>query len=649
MITVEIMTHVDRVPTGGRRSKRLATRLLQLLVSNPEMVAVLVSAIFIIGGWVLARFDYQAASAVSFLLAFAIGGYAKGKEGVEELIRNRQLDVNMLMIFAAIGSALIGYWAEGAILIFIFALSGALETYTMDKSNREIKRLMALQPEEARLYENGVEKKVPVAELKVGQTVVVKPGDRVPADGTVIKGATAVDQSAVTGESVPVEKKEGDEVLAGTINGNGWVLVRVDKAHEDTLFQRMIRLVQQAQTEKPPQQYFIERFEKTYVYIVLIGVALMAVLPPYVFGWTWNESIYRAMVLLVVASPCALVASIMPVLLSAISNGARRGVLFKGGTHLQKLEGVRVVAFDKTGTLTTGVPQVQNVKAFEGVTERELLQATASIENMSSHPLADAIVQEAVRRKVELLRPEGMESVTGFGVLATIDGVEWKVGKRELMDSEPSAEVEQAAAQFTETGKTVVYVQKSGQIVGLFAIRDAIRPHAAETIKQLKEQGIYTVMLTGDSLETARAIAKEIGVDAFYANCLPDEKVLRIRELRETYGEVVMIGDGVNDAPALASATVGIGMGAGTDVALETSDVVLVKDELLRIPYILRLAKKAGRVIKQNIAFSVSVIVLLIAGNFLQSVSLPLGVVGHEGSTILVILNGIRLLSFKAY
>ncbi|WP_082415789.1 heavy metal translocating P-type ATPase [Numidum massiliense] len=630
-----------------RRQPKKPSKWRKLIAENGEMAAAAISGVLILGGWVLSTVDLSVASVISYLAAFVIGGYAKAKEGIEETVAEKSLNVELLMVFAAIGSALIGYWAEGAMLIFIFAVSGALETYAMNRSHSEVSKLMALQPEEARLYENGVERKVPVSELRIGQTIIVKPGDLVPVDGTVTDGSTAIDQAAITGESVPVEKKTGDEVLAGTLNVNGGIYVRVDKEQADTLFQKMIKLVQQAQAEKPQKQLFVERFEKIYVNIVIAMTALVAIVPPLALGWTWNDAIYRAMVLLVVASPCALVASVMPALLSAISNGARRGVLFKGGSHLQQLTNIRAIAFDKTGTLTRGVPEVQEVIPFADFSEEQLLANAASIEQLSTHPLAEAIVRQAQVAGVSFVQPQGMISTTGFGVEAKIDGTLWKIGKRDYMDVSFGDEVEEARHRLASEGKTAVYIQCGEQLVGMLAIQDAIRPKAAAAVAALKKLGIHTVMITGDSEETARALAKQCAVDRYYANCLPDEKVNIVRELQQTHGQIAMVGDGVNDAPALATASVGIGMGAGTDAALETADVVLVNDELKRLPYVIKLAKRSDTIIKQNIVFSIGVILTLIVANFLDSMTLPLGVIGHEGSTILVILNGLRLLKYK--
>lgn len=615
---------------------------------NVESTFVVLSGLLIGAGWLLERMGWAELSVAAFLAAFIIGGFFKAKEGLEELFTERQLSVDVLMILAAIGSAVIGYWAEGAILIFIFALSGALETYAMNKSHREVGKLMSLQPLEARLYENGMEKIVPVQQLRVGQHILIKPGDRVAVDGTIVEGSTAIDQSAITGEAVPVEKTVGDQVLAGTMNGNGAIVVRIDKPHDQSLFQRMIELVQQAQEQKPPQQSFVERFEKTYVKVILLGVVLAAVIPPLWLGWTWEDAFYRAMIFLVVASPCALVASIMPAVLSSISSGARRGILLKGGTILQQLTPIRVVAFDKTGTLTRGMPEVQDVVSLdEKVSEHVLLQMTASVEQFSGHPLAEAVVRKAKQDGLDLMQPDEMVSVTGFGVEARLGGERWKIGKREFMDVPLTEEAEAVARRMAQEGKTLIFVQREDRLLGLLSLQDTLRPEAAATVQALKRMGIRTVMLTGDAETTAQALARKAGVDEFVANCLPDEKVACLRRLQAEYGGVVMVGDGVNDAPALAGATVGVAMGAGTDVALETADVVLMKDDLSSLPYLLRMSQKMNRIIRQNIVFSLSVIGLLLLSNFFQIITLPLGVIGHEGSTLLVILNGLRMLAYR--
>ncbi|MEW9050946.1 MAG: heavy metal translocating P-type ATPase [Neobacillus sp.] len=611
-----------------------------------ELIAAGISGVLIVSGWLLDRMDENVPSIIAYLLAFIIGGFAKAKEGIEATYENKELNVEMLMIFAAVGSAIIGYWTEGAILIFIFAVSGALETYTMNKSHKEISSLMELQPEEALLIRDGIEQRVHVSELVVGDQILVKPGERVPADGVIITGHTNIDEAAITGESMPVSKSTAEEVFAGTVNLTGAITVQTTKASNETLFQKIILLVQSAQSEKSPSQLFIERFEGTYVKTVLAVVLLMMVLPHFLLGWSWEESFYRAMILLVVASPCALVASIMPATLSAISNGAKHGILVKGGVHLENLSQLEAIAFDKTGTLTKGKPEITEVIVKQGMNEEELLWKAASIENHSNHPLAQSIVKHVKKLiKKDLISPTNLEDVAGWGVKAEIDGDQWKIGKAEFVGTESvNSFADGKAEELASLGNTLVYVQINGDLSAMIALKDVVREETKLAIDHLKKQGIYTVMLTGDSEKTAKVIAAESHVDQYFAECLPEEKVEQLKELKKKYKTIAMVGDGINDAPALATANIGIAMGEGTDVALETADVVLMKNDLPRISEAIHLSKRMNRIIKQNVIFSITVIMLLISSNFFQLVDLPLGVIGHEGSTILVILNSLRLL-----
>ena len=457
---------------------------------------------------------------------------------------------------------------------------------------------------------------------------------------------TNIDQAAITGESIPVTKSIGDEVFAGTVNLRGSITIEMTKPSSDSLFSKIITLVQSAQSEKSPSQLFIERFEGTYVKTVLVVVALMMFVPHYALGWSWTETFYRAMILLVVASPCALVASIMPATLSAISNGARHGVLFKGGIHLENLGNLKAIALDKTGTLTKGKPEVTDVVFREDLTEEDFLFHVASIENYSNHPLATAIVRYTKDRITkDLVKPDNMEDISGNGVQAYFGNEFWKVGKAKFVNKEEAEQFHNGIAlTFAEEGKTIVYARDEKGIAGIITLKDTVRDEAIAAIEAFKSLGIYTVMLTGDGEKTAKAIAKESHIDAYIAECLPETKVDEIKKLNEKFGTVAMVGDGINDAPALATASVGIAMGEGTDVALETADVVLMKNHLPRIAEAVKLSKRMNRIIKQNVVFSISVIMVLIASNFLQFLDLPYGVLGHEGSTILVILNSLRLL-----
>lgn len=629
-----------------KQAKSEDNRLFQKYIPHMELIAALLSGLLIVSGWLLARYDWQLTSTLVFVCAYLIGGFAKAKEGIEDTISSKQLNVELLMVLAAIGSALIGYWVEGAILIFIFALSGAMERYTMDKSKRELSALMALQPEEAWKVTNGQEERVSVAMLSVGDHLLIKPGERVPTDGIIIEGTTTIDESAITGESIPVSKSLTNEIYAGTVNMRGTIVMEMTKPSSETLFQKIIALVQSAQTEKSPSQQFIERFEGTYVKIVLLVVGVMLFAPHFLLSWSWTETFYRAMVLLVVASPCALVASVMPATLSAISMSARQGILFKGGVHLENLNKLKAIAFDKTGTLTRGKPEVSDLIVRDGMSIETLLLNTASLENYSNHPLAAAIVQYAKTYNVnELIKPTQMEDIAGFGVQGIIDGTLWKVGKAEFVGLDEAEQFHEGIAeQFSSAGKTTVFIKDELGIAGLITLKDTVREQSIEAIRALKSAGIHTIMLTGDHEKTAAAIAAESEIDSYVANCLPEMKVEHLKKLEQKYGDVAMVGDGINDAPALATATVGIAMGEGTDVALETADVVLMKNELTKIAEAVNISKKMNRIVKQNVTFSIVVIALLIISNFMQSLALPMGVIGHEGSTILVILNGLRLL-----
>ncbi|TWD94553.1 Cd2+/Zn2+-exporting ATPase [Neobacillus bataviensis] len=620
--------------------------LLEKIKPHFELIAAVVSGVLIAAGWLFDKNGNEVESIISYLLAFVIGGFAKAKEGIEATYENKELNVEMLMIFAAVGSAIIGYWTEGAILIFIFAVSGALETYTMNKSHKEISSLMELQPQEALRINNGYEKRVAVSELMVGDHILIKPGERVPSDGVIIKGLTNIDEAAITGESMPVSKSEQAEVFAGTVNLTGSITVQVTKESTDTLFQKIIQLVQSAQSEKSPSQLFIERFEGTYVKVVLLVVISMFFLPYFLLGWSWHESFYRAMILLVVASPCALVASIMPATLSAISNGAKHGILVKGGVHLENLGHLEAIAFDKTGTLTKGKPEVTEVLVNKGIDKEELILKAASIENLSNHPLAQAIVNYAKQTlRKDLLQPESLEDIPGWGVKASINGEQWKIGKAAFVGNDQVDEfAEGKALELAGLGNTLVFIEIDGMLSAMIAMKDVVREETKHAIEDLKKQNIKTIMLTGDSEKTARAIAAESHVDEFYAECLPEEKVEQLKQLKEKYKTVAMVGDGINDAPALAIANVGIAMGGGTDVALETADIVLMKNDLPKIAEAVRLSQRMNKIIKQNVVFSIAVIMLLICSNFFQLLDLPFGVIGHEGSTILVILNSLRLL-----
>ncbi|MBC1710058.1 heavy metal translocating P-type ATPase [Listeria welshimeri] len=613
---------------------------------NWQFVTTGISGILIIVGWLVGNEVGDFWTAVIFLSAFVIGGFEQAKEGIQATIKTKKLNVELLMILAATGASIIGYWFEGAILIFIFSVSGALETYTTNKSKREITKLMAFQPERAfLLLPNGDLKEIAAKDLQLDDMVLVRPGESVPIDGVIVRGSTTLNEAAINGESVPAMKSAGSEVFGGTVNVSSAITVKVTQTFDNTIFSKIIRLVETAQSEPSKTARFIERFEDAYVKAVLLFVLVMMFLPHFALGWSWNETFYRAMVLLTVASPCALVASVTPATLAAISNGARHGILFKGGVHLENLRGIKAIAFDKTGTLTNGTPVLTDRLFAENVDKQEIINLVVALERQSLHPLAAAITQDLDAEVTKNITEIEITDVPGWGVQADYKGEIWQVGKAGFVGTESAREfLSGAFEKLASEGKTVVYVAKSGVVLAMFALKDTCRPEAMRTIKALQAKGIKTIMVTGDNEQAGAAIQAELGMDQVVSGCLPEKKVDVIKELSVSYRSVAMVGDGINDAPALAHAAVGIAMGKGTDIAMETADVVLMKNDLEKIPYAFALSKRLYWISWQNICFAIAVILVLITANVFQLINLPFGVVGHEGSTILVILNGLRLL-----
>ena len=626
-----------------------------LLKEHPDAIAAILCGILVLLGWLTLQSGWLGLALLILPAAYAIGGYESAREGLTTLFEEKELDVDLLMIVAALGAAGLGLWrreysfiVDGAILILIFSISGALEGYAMQRTERSIRGLMNLTSDTARIWRNGQEEEVAISSLQIGNEVIVKPGELVPTDGLIVEGFSMLNQASITGESMPVEKAIGDEVFAGTINGNGALRLKIHQPPESSLIQRVIRLVEQAQTETPPSQQFIERFERGYAKVIVVAGILLALVPPFFWGWSWETTIYRALIFLVVASPCALMAATMPTLLSGIANGARQGILFKNGAQLELIGRVRAIAFDKTGTLTTGKPQVVQIMAVDQA-ETQLLQVAAALESLSEHPIGEAVVRFAQKQHVEWQPATNVQAHTGQGITGEIDQQLAIVGKAAFVEKHASGCSEALVAsvqQLEEAGKTVVWVAYAGKLLGVIAIADTVRPEAIRTIARLKQLGIQeVVMLTGDNERTARSIAHELGIDQVYSDLLPENKVEVVRSLQRRYQTVAMVGDGINDAPALAQASVGIAMGtAGSDVALETADIVLMADRLERLVTAIRLGRRSQRVVKQNIVFALSFIVLLLIANFASYMTLPLGVVGHEGSTVLVTLSGLRLL-----
>lgn len=623
---------------------------------HSEMIAAIVCAVFVFMGWVCLQIGWLGLAFLVLTIAYVIGGYGSAKEGLMTLVTDKQFDVDLLMIIAALGAATLGIWeqdyfliVDGGILILIFALSSALESMAMAHTERNITQLMQLTPDTAWVIADQQEKQIPINQLNIGDVILVKPGERIPTDGIIISGNSAINQAAITGESIPVDKTIGDEVFAGTLNGNGVLKLKVHQPPESSLIQRVIQLVEQAKTDAPPSQQLIEKFERSYAKVIIIIAIGLAILPAVFLGWNWEITIYRALVFLVVASPCALLASIMPALLSGIANGARHGILFKNGAQLEKIGRINAIAFDKTGTLTTGKLNIVDIIPVAGISDTELLQLALAVESVSEHPIGQAIAQFAVEKNISRMAAVNVATQIGEGIIGEVNQQQIFVGKLEWINQHNiyvSPELVEISDHLETDGKTVVWVAKNYQTLGLIAVTDTVRLEARTLIKNLKKFGIeQVVMLTGDHQRTADSVAKQLNIDLVYANLLPEDKLTIIRQLKNRYQGVAMVGDGINDAPALALADVGIAMGgAGNDVALETADIVLMTDQLGKILKAIKLGRRANLVIKQNIVFSLSFIVLLLISNFFGLINMPTGIIGHEGSTLLVTLSGLRLL-----
>jgi len=629
---------------------------IQFAKEQTDALAALLCGTLLFLGWVALHLGWLGLALLLLPAAYVIGGYESAREGLTTLFKEKELDVDLLMIVAAVGAASLGLWKreyhliiDGAILILIFAISGVLEGYAMSRTERSIRSLMSLTADTARVLCQGREEMLPISQLQLGDEILVKPGELIPTDGVIVSGYSTVNQAAITGESLPVEKKEGEEVFAGTLNGYGVLKLQVHKPAESSLIQRVIRLVEQAQTEAPPSQALIEKFERGYARVIVIAGILLATLPPFLWGWDWETTIYRALTFLVVASPCALMAAIMPTLLSGIANGARQGILFKNGSQLEMIGKVRAIAFDKTGTLTTGVLQVSQVIAVGRFTADEVLQTAAIVEVASEHPIGKAIAEAAAH--LEWVRAAEVQAIPGRGIVGTAQGQKIIVGNGEFVQqyvTDLPPELLERAKSLEGEGKTVVWVAQNStpEVLGIIAIADQVRPEAAATVQRLRQLGVEEIiMLTGDNELTAHSVAQEVGIERVYAQLLPEDKLDVIRTLQKQYQIVAMVGDGINDAPALAQASVGLAMGTGgSDVALETADIVLMADKLEKIAVAIALGRRSQTIVKQNMAIALGFIALLLVSNFLGSINLPIGVIGHEGSTVLVTLSGLRLL-----
>ncbi|EGQ19271.1 E1-E2 family cation-transporting ATPase [Sporosarcina newyorkensis 2681] len=587
---------------------------------------------------------------VLFASAILVGGYSLFKVGLVNLTK-LQFDMNTLMTIAVIGAALIGEWGEGAVVVFLFAISEALESYSIDKARNSIRSLMDIAPNTAIIRRGNHEFEIDVEDIQIDDIMIIKPGQKIAMDGEVVKGSSSINQAAITGESVPVHKVSGDEVFAGTINEEGSLEVRVTKRVEDTTIAKIIHLVEEAQAEKAPSQQFVDRFAKYYTPAIMIISLLIIVIPPLFLGGVWSEWVYRGLVVLVVGCPCALVISTPVAIVTAIGNAARNGVLIKGGIHLEETGRLKVVAFDKTGTLTQGTPEVTDIVSLTDMSTDEILRISASVEKFSQHPLASAIIRDAERQNLELVPVDDFQSITGKGAKATINNEDVHIGSpnmfRELLTLPD--EYEHQIETLQKEGKTVMLVGFENEVKGLIAVADQVRESSMTIIKKLYQLGIQkTIMLTGDNRATANAIGNQIGLSEVKAELMPQDKLDTIKSLREQFGKVAMIGDGVNDAPALASATVGIAMGgAGTDTALETADIALMADDLEKLPYTIGLSRKTLNIILQNVSFALGIKLLALLLVIPGWLTLWMAIFADMGATVIVVLNSLRLMRSK--
>jgi len=619
-----------------------------------ELVLVGLAGIFLISGWLGETFFGLAASTalILYILAYIAGGYDIATHAIPSLFKGK-FDTDLLMLAAAVGAAFLGAWVEGAFLLFLFSLGHAGEHYALGRARNAVSALGELMPKVAQVRRGNEIKEEPVADLQIGDIVIVRPGDRVPVDGEIISGFSAIDQSPITGESAPVEKSPGDDVFAGTINHEAALDVRITKLAKDNTLSRVMKMVAEAQSQQSPTQQFTQKFTAKFVPTVLVLVVLLAVVPP-MFGWMeFNDSFYRAMLLLIAASPCALALGTPATVLSGIAQAARNGVLIKGGVHLENLGNIQVMAFDKTGTLTEGKFKLTDIVPVNNTTADELLAITAAVEQQSNHPLAQAIVDAAKQQNLSLPTANGLDNVPGQGIKSEVDGKPILIGTLKLFRETSGHALDDNIIQIVDkleaAGNTTMTVSHDGRFLGVIALADTPREGVKETLQKLLSLGIKKlIMLTGDNNDVAQQIAKKLGVTDVQAELMPEDKLRTIQQLTEEYGAVAMTGDGVNDAPALATATVGIAMGgAGTAVALETADVALMADDLGKLPFAVGLSRASRRIIKQNLAVSLGVIALLLVTSVSGMLDLSWAIIMHEGSSIVVVLNALRLLRYR--
>ncbi|EAC3736188.1 TPA: heavy metal translocating P-type ATPase [Listeria monocytogenes] len=619
----------------------------------------LLSGLFIAVGYasqIMNGEDFYLTNAL-FIFAIFIGGYSLFKEGFKNLLKF-EFTMETLMTIAIIGAAFIGEWAEGSIVVILFAVSEALERYSMDKARQSIRSLMDIAPKEALVRRSGTDRMVHVDDIQIGDIMIIKPGQKIAMDGHVVKGYSAVNQAAITGESIPVEKNIDDSVFAGTLNEEGLLEVAVTKRVEDTTISKIIHLVEEAQGERAPAQAFVDTFAKYYTPAIIVIAALIATVPPLLFGGNWETWVYQGLSVLVVGCPCALVVSTPVAIVTAIGNAAKNGVLVKGGVYLEEIGGLKAIAFDKTGTLTKGVPVVTD---YIELTEATNIQHNknyiimTALEQLSQHPLASAIIKYGETREMDLtsINVNDFTSITGKGIRGTVDGNTYYVGSpvlfKELLASQFTDSIHRQVSDLQLKGKTAMLFGTNQKLISIVAVADEVRSSSQHVIKRLHELGIEkTIMLTGDNQATAQAIGQQVGVSEIEGELMPQDKLDYIKQLKINFGKVAMVGDGINDAPALAAATVGIAMGgAGTDTAIETADVALMGDDLQKLPFTVKLSRKTLQIIKQNITFSLVIKLIALLLVIPGWLTLWIAIMADMGATLLVTLNGLRLMKVK--
>jgi len=614
-----------------------------------RIVLIAISAILLSTGLIFEFIlELELPAEILFLATAVISGYSIASEGFSALIFRKKLSIDFLIIIAAVGSFLIGHGEEGAAVIFLFYMAEFLEEHASERARRSVMSLMELAPEVAIVKRNGREVEVPVGDVNLNEVIVVRPGEKIPLDGEVVGGISSVNQAPITGESVPVTKRVGDEVYAGTINNEGFLEIKVTKWSNETILSKIVKLVEEAQKVKSPTEKFIDKFSKYYTPSVILLAICVAIIPTFVFDLPFNEWLYKALVLLVVSCPCALAISTPVAMVSGITSAARNGVLIKGSAYVEEISKIKVFAFDKTGTLTEGKLEVVDIVGL-GHSKEDVLLKAASLEALSEHPIAKAVVEKGKKEGLTLETVDDFMAIAGMGVKGKINGQVYYVGSRRLFKELTVDFPEEEAEKFENEGKTVVFVGNERQVIGQIAVMDKIREVTSKTMTELRKKGIKTVMITGDNERTAKAIANKIGISEYRAELLPEDKVNVVEELAKKYGHVAMVGDGVNDAPALAKASVGIAMGGiGSDVSLETADITLMQDDLSKLPYLIELSKKTLEIVKENVLASI-----LIKGSFAilvfpGLVTLWLAVaVGDMGLSLAVILNAMRLSLMK--